>query len=171
MAKTRTTRYDVAEHLRTPEEMAACLEACLEEADDDAAFIARAFGKIAGAKGMAHVAGDAGLSRKSLYKALSGDRSPGFDTILKVISALGIKLRVEARGGRDARSRRDAGAAVHGVEAGRAVGQGPNSFKERCMTAYHLARVAVMSVIGGSVPAVHWRFRLSSNVRRQDRSE
>lgn len=46
MAKTATTRYDVAEHLRTPEEMAAYLEACLEEADGDAAFIAKALGDI-----------------------------------------------------------------------------------------------------------------------------
>ena len=52
MAKTLTTRYDVAEHLRTPEEMAAYLEACLEEADGDAAFIAKALGDIARAKGM-----------------------------------------------------------------------------------------------------------------------
>ena len=96
MRKTKTTRYDVAEHLRTPEEMAAYLEACLEEANGDAAFIAKALGDIARAKGMAQVARDAGLSRESLYKALSGERSPGFDTILKVTAALGIKLHAEA---------------------------------------------------------------------------
>ncbi len=92
MSKTKTTRYDVAEHLRTPEEMAAYLEACIEESNNDAPFIAKALGDIARAKGMAQVAQDAGLSRESLYKALSGDRTPGFDTILKVIQALGIKL-------------------------------------------------------------------------------
>ena len=96
MAKTKTTRYDVAEHLRTSEEMAAYLEACFEEADGDAAFIAKALGDIARAKGMSQVAKDAGLSRESLYKALSGERSPNFDTILKVVSALGIKLHAEA---------------------------------------------------------------------------
>jgi probable addiction module antidote protein len=95
MGRTTTTRFDVAEHLRTPEEMAAYLEACLEEADGDAAFIAKALGDIARAKGMAQVARDAGLSRESLYKALSGDRSPGFDTILKVIGALGLKLHAQ----------------------------------------------------------------------------
>ncbi len=94
--KTITTRYDVAEHLRTPEEMAAFLEACLDEAGGDAAFIAKALGNIARAKGMAQVARDAGLSRESLYKALSGDRSPGFDTILKVIDALGLRLHAAA---------------------------------------------------------------------------
>lgn len=99
MTKTVTTRYDVAEHLRTPEEMAAYLEACLEEADGDAAFIAKALGDIARAKGMSQVARDAGLSRESLYKALSGDRSPSLDTILKVIDALGLKLHAEAARG------------------------------------------------------------------------
>ncbi len=96
MAKTKTTKYDVAEHLRTPEEMAAYLEACIEDADGDAAFIAKALGDIARAKGMTQVARGSGLSRESLYKALSGERSPGFDTILKVISALGLKLHAEA---------------------------------------------------------------------------
>ncbi|MBF0353899.1 MAG: putative addiction module antidote protein [Alphaproteobacteria bacterium] len=96
MAKTTTTRYDVAEHLRSPEEMAAYLEACLEEANGDAAFIAKALGDIARAKGMSEVARESGLSRESLYRALSGERSPSFDTILRVISALGIKLHAEA---------------------------------------------------------------------------
>ena len=96
MAKTKTTRYDVAEHLRTPEETAAYLEACLEEADGNAAFVAKALGDIARAKGMTEVARDAGLSRESLYKALSGERTPSFDTILKVVGALGIKLHAEA---------------------------------------------------------------------------
>lgn len=96
MGKTITTRYDVAEHLRTPGEMAAYLEACLEEADGDAAFVAKALGDIARAKGMTQVARDSGLSRESLYKALSGERIPSFDTILKVMSALGITLHAEA---------------------------------------------------------------------------
>lgn len=74
---TKTTRYDVAEYLRTPEEMAAYLEACLEDANGDAAFVAKALGNIARAKGMSEVAREAGLSRESLYKALSGERSPG----------------------------------------------------------------------------------------------
>ena len=95
MKKLKTTRYDVAEHLRTPAEMAAYLEACFEEANGDAAFIAKALGDIARAKGMTQVARDAGLSRESLYKALSGERSPGFDTILKVVEALGLRLHVQ----------------------------------------------------------------------------
>ncbi|MCP9941218.1 putative addiction module antidote protein [Cyanobium sp. ATX 6E8] len=88
----KTLPYDVAETLRTPDEMAAYLEACIEEADGDAAFIAKALGDIARAQGMTQIARQTGLSRESLYKALSGDRSPSFDTVLKVISALGLKL-------------------------------------------------------------------------------
>jgi probable addiction module antidote protein len=96
MAKTPTSRYDVAEHLRTPKEMAAYLEACLAEANGDACFIAKALGDIARARGMTQVARDSGLSRESLYKALSGERTPGFDTILKVVSALGLRLHAQA---------------------------------------------------------------------------
>ena len=96
MKKTVTSPYDVAEHLRTPEEMAAYLEVSIEEADGDAAFIAKALGDIARAKGMSQVACDAGLSRESLYKALSGDRNPRLDTVLRVVGALGLKLRAEA---------------------------------------------------------------------------
>jgi probable addiction module antidote protein len=95
--KTTTTPYDVAEHLRTPEEMAAYLKACIEEADGDAAFIAKALGDIARAQGMTQVARDSGLSRESLYKALSGERSPSFDTILKVVSVLELKLSASVR--------------------------------------------------------------------------
>jgi len=95
--KTKTSPWDVAEHLRTPEEMAAYLEACIEEAHGDAAFIAKALGDIARAQGMTQVARESGLSRESLYKALSGERSPSFDTILKVVSALGLKLSASVR--------------------------------------------------------------------------
>lgn len=94
--KTRTTPYDVAEHLRTPEEMAAYLDAWFEEAPDDAAGIARALGDIARAKGMTQVAKDAGLSRESLYRALSAEGNPSFATVLKVARALGVKLHAEA---------------------------------------------------------------------------
>ncbi len=96
MVKTSSSQYDPAEHLRNPEEMAAYLEACLEESPGDAAFIAKALGDIARAQGMTKIAQQTGLSRESLYKALSGERVPSFATILKVIDALGLKLRAEA---------------------------------------------------------------------------
>ena len=94
-AKTKTVPYDVSEQLRTPEEMAAYLDAWLVEAPDDAAGIARALGDIARAKGMSQVARDAGLSRESLYKALSENGNPSFATVLKVAMALGVQLHTE----------------------------------------------------------------------------
>lgn len=93
---TKTTPYDVAEHLRTPEEMAAYLDAWLEEEPADAAGIARALGDVARAKGMTQVAKDAGLSRESLYRALSADGNPSFATVLKVARALGLRLHAQA---------------------------------------------------------------------------
>ena len=93
---TKTMPYDIAAQLRTPEEMAAYLDAWLHEAPDDAAGIARAPGDIARAKGMTQVAKDAGLSRESLYRALSADGNPSFATVLKVARALGVKLHAEA---------------------------------------------------------------------------
>ena len=97
MTKTVTSRYDVTEHLRTPEEMAAYLEACLEEANGDAAFIAKALGDIARAKGMAHVARDAGLSRESLYKALSEKGNPSLQSVRAILSVLNIELTLQER--------------------------------------------------------------------------
>ncbi len=95
-SKVKTSTYDVAEHLRTPEEMAAYLDAWLEEAPDDVAGIARALGDIVRAKGMSQVAKDAGLSRESLYRALSAEGNPSFATILKVAKALGVRLHAQA---------------------------------------------------------------------------
>ncbi|NHW99647.1 addiction module antidote protein [Pseudomonas koreensis] len=86
------TRWDSAEYLKTEEDMANYLDASMEEAGDDPAFIAKALGTIARARGMTQVARDAGLSRESLYRALSGEGNPEFGTILKVVKALGLKL-------------------------------------------------------------------------------
>ena len=94
--KTTTTPYDVAEHLRTPDEMAAYLDAWLDEAPDDAVGIARALGDIARAKGMSQVAKDSGLSRESLYRALSSKGNPSFATVLKVAKALGVRFHAQA---------------------------------------------------------------------------
>ena len=95
-AKTKTLPYDIAEQLRTPEEMAAYLDAWLTEAPEDAAGITRALGDIARAKGMTQVARDAGLSRESLYKALSENGNPSFATVLKVARALGVQLHAQS---------------------------------------------------------------------------
>lgn len=96
MTKTITTPYDTADYLQTEEERALYLEACLEEAGDDPAFIAKALGNIARARGMSQLAHDTGLGRASLYKALSGEGNPSFATILKVTRALGLKLHASS---------------------------------------------------------------------------
>ena len=113
MTKTVTFPYDVAEYLDTPERMAAYLEVTLEEADGDAALVAKALGNIARARGMAQVASDTGLSRESLCKALSGDRVPSLDTVLRVVAALGIRLRAEASP-QSTEARRSVGPALRG---------------------------------------------------------
>jgi probable addiction module antidote protein len=90
MTKTATRIWDPAEHLQSDEDMAAYLEAALEEGD--AALFAAALGDIARAKGMSQLARETGLGRESLYKALSPTGNPEFATILRVIGALGLQL-------------------------------------------------------------------------------
>jgi probable addiction module antidote protein len=95
MTTLKLRKWDSAEHLKTDEDMAAYLEACFQEAGDDATFIAKALGNIARAKGMTQLSKDTGLGRESLYKALSGEGNPSFATILKVTHALGLKFHVQ----------------------------------------------------------------------------
>lgn len=94
MAKTKTRLWDAAEHLETEEDIAAYLEAALEEGD--AALFTAALGDVARAKGMTEIARASGLGRESLYKALSPEGNPEFATVLKVLSSLGIKLHATA---------------------------------------------------------------------------
>jgi probable addiction module antidote protein len=95
MAKTRTKKWDAAEHLKTDEDTAAYLEAALEEGDS--ALVAAALGDIARARGMSDLARETGLGRESLYKALSAEGNPELSTILKVVKALGLRLHAVAR--------------------------------------------------------------------------
>ena len=87
-------KWDSAEHLKTEEDMQAYLQACIDESNGDAAFIAKALGNIAKAKGMTQLSKETGLGRESLYKALSGDVSPSFDTVIKVVKALNLRLAI-----------------------------------------------------------------------------
>ncbi len=93
----KLSKWDSASHLKTDEDFAIYFQACLDEAGDDTAFLAKALGNIARAHGMTKLAEDAGLGRESLYKALSGQGKPSFDTILKVVRALGLRLQVTTR--------------------------------------------------------------------------
>ena len=96
MTALKLRKWDSAEYLKTEEDMALYLDACLQEAGDDAAFIVKALGIIARTKGMSQLSRETGLGRESLYKALSGDGNPSFATILKVTNALGIKLHAQS---------------------------------------------------------------------------
>ena len=91
----KTTRWDSAEHLQTEEDIKFYLEACLEEAGDDPAFIVHALGVVARAKNMSQLARDTGLTREGLYKALSSEGNPTFSTVAKVAKALGYQLTVQ----------------------------------------------------------------------------
>lgn len=90
------SRFDAAEYLKTPEDMAAYLDACFEEDAGDGALIRAALNDIARAKGMTQIARDTGLGRESLYKALGSSGNPEFATIIKVMKALGLKLHATA---------------------------------------------------------------------------
>jgi len=96
MAGLKLRKWDTTEYLKTEEDCVLYLQACMEEAGDDAAFIAAALGDIARAKGMSELAKKTGLGRESLYKALSGEGNPSFATVLKVAHALGMELRPQA---------------------------------------------------------------------------
>ncbi|MCC7287402.1 MAG: putative addiction module antidote protein [Burkholderiaceae bacterium] len=89
-----TIRWEVQDALRSPEDCAAFVEAAIEEAADDPAFIALVLGEVAKARGMAQTARDAGMTREGLYKALSPQGNPSFATVLKVLAALGLRMHV-----------------------------------------------------------------------------
>lgn len=93
MTDLKLTKWDAADHLKTEEDIALYLEACLEE--NDPALLAAALGDIARARGMAQLARDTGLTREGLYKALSADGNPSLATIMKVMAALGVRLHAE----------------------------------------------------------------------------
>ena len=93
-----TTRWDSAEYLKTDEDIQLYLEACFEEAGDDPAFIVHALGVVARAHSMSQLARDTGLTRESLYKALSSEGNPTFLTVAKVARALGYKLTIQPIG-------------------------------------------------------------------------
>lgn len=92
MAKLQTYAWDASDHLETKEDIAAYLEAALEEGDPS--LMAAALGDIARSKGMTQIARETGLGRESLYKALSSAGNPEFSTILKVLQSLGLRLQV-----------------------------------------------------------------------------
>ena len=92
--KLKTYPWNPSEHIKTEKDVVAYLDAAFE--DGDPAVITGILGYIARSKGMAKIAKKTGLGRESLYKALSKDGNPGFLTVLKVVQALGYKLKLAA---------------------------------------------------------------------------
>lgn len=90
-----TKPWDSAEYLKTEEDIAAYIDACMDEGGDDPAFIAHALGQVARARNMSQVARDAGLTREGLYKALAEGANPSIDTVWKLARALGFKLTLK----------------------------------------------------------------------------
>lgn len=90
------TRWDPVDYLKTDEDMALYLDACLEEDTGDGLVVRAALNDVARARGMSQLARDTGISREGLYKALSPSGNPEFSTVLKVIKALGLKLHTTA---------------------------------------------------------------------------
>jgi len=90
----KTSNWDSAEFLDTPEAIASYLEAALEE--EDAALLTHALGVVARAQGMTQIALEAGVTRKALYKALSADGDPRLSTLMGVLKALGLRLDIKA---------------------------------------------------------------------------
>ena len=91
---SKTTEFDPASYLDSEEVIAEYLNLALASGDTD--LLLAAIGDVAKARGMAQIARDTGLGRESLYKALSGEGNPSFATILKVTTALGIKLHAQS---------------------------------------------------------------------------
>ena len=89
------TRYDSAEYLKTEDDIAAYIEACMDEGGEDPAFIAQALGVVARARNMSQLARDTGMTREGLYKSLSGEGNPSFATVVKVARALGFKVTLQ----------------------------------------------------------------------------
>ena len=91
--------YDSADYLTSADDCVLYLQACLQEAPEDAAFIARAIGTVARARGMMQLSRDTGISREGLYKALGDQANPTFATVLKVLHALGLQMDVRPASG------------------------------------------------------------------------
>jgi probable addiction module antidote protein len=94
--RVKTSPFDVADYLKTAKDRAAYLEACAEQSRGDVAFLAKALGDVARARGMTRVAREAGVTRESLYRSLSAAGNPELATVLRVAKSLGVRLTFKA---------------------------------------------------------------------------
>ena len=96
MTGAELSRYDSADYLKNDDDIAAYLEAVMEEGGDDPAYIMHALGVVARARNVSKLARETGISREGLYKALSDKGNPSFSTVMKVAGALGLRINFTA---------------------------------------------------------------------------
>jgi len=96
MTEAKFSRYDSADYLETQDDIAAYLDAVMEEAGEDTAYVTRALGVVARARNISKLARDTGMSREGIYKALSEEGNPSFATVAKIAGALGLRITFEA---------------------------------------------------------------------------
>jgi probable addiction module antidote protein len=96
MTDAEFSRYDTADYLKNDDDIAAYLEAVMEEGGDDPSYLVHALGVVARAQNISKLARTAGMSREGLYKALSGKGNPSFSTVVKVARALGLRVNFTA---------------------------------------------------------------------------
>ena len=87
--------WDIAEILDTKEDIVSCLETAIEE--NDMGFLLETLGALSRSAGMTHIARELGVTREGLYKSLSSDGRPSFETIIKLLDALGIRIKLEKK--------------------------------------------------------------------------
>jgi len=92
MTDAKFSRYDSADYIETEEDIAAYLDAVMEEGGGDPTYVTRALGVVARARNISKLARDTGMSREGLYKALSEDGNPSFATVAKIAGALGLRI-------------------------------------------------------------------------------
>jgi probable addiction module antidote protein len=95
MLMARTTKFDAADYLDSPQAIADYLSEAFETGDEQ--YIAQAIGTVARVEGMSKIAKDTGLSRESLYRALGDGGNPEFGTVMKVLNALDVQLVAKAK--------------------------------------------------------------------------
>jgi len=93
--KSGFSSFDAAEYLRDEKDRSLYMEACVEDDPGDGSLIRSAVSDIARSRGMTNLARKTGLTREGLYRALSPDGNPRFSTMLKVLHAIGMQLKIE----------------------------------------------------------------------------
>jgi len=96
MTDAKFSRYDSADYLETEDDIAAYLDAVMEEGGEGPTYVTRALGVVARARNISKLARDTGMSREGIYKALSEDGNPSFATVAKIAGALGLRITFAA---------------------------------------------------------------------------